>query len=368
MKNNKSEKNMTFAAVDTRDVQHIQDKKITTIQGTYIPYGKRNDYPDYLMSLYNNSAQMSAIINTIADMIEGNGIHLTDVARVKVHGNTSAQLDVILRNIIFDFVLYNGFALKLIYNRNKEIAKIDYVDMRCLRLSSDETYLLYAESWNQGRRGELIQYTRFEHFEPGIDEKNPYECIFYYTGGSRANYPIPTYQGSLRAIETSIEIDRYHFSSIQNNMNANCIININDASYTDEQKTAIERKFRENFSGSTNGSQFMLAFNDTADNQVTITRLSDDGSDKKYDQLSQNTRKNIFVGFRIQPILTGYPDENGGFSKTEYLEACQIYNTLIIKPLQRKLATAFKLIFGVDTLIFDEIDFTKEATADMTAE
>ena len=40
----------------------------------FVKYGENNDFPDYVFELYNNSSQMSAIIDTMLRYIEGNGI------------------------------------------------------------------------------------------------------------------------------------------------------------------------------------------------------------------------------------------------------------------------------------------------------
>lgn len=352
---------LSFTTLDARDVPQLIDRKNTQNYGQYIRYGEDNSFPDYLSSLYQQSAQMNAIVTTITDFVCGESISFSNEMLVKLRANKRSELTSIFNKCAFDLALFNGFAIKCIFNRLKEIARLEYVDYRCIRVATDETTLLYADTWSQGRRGALQAFSRFEDFICGEDENNPFECIYYYTGNTRGIYPVPSYIGSLRAIETSVQIDRFHLSSIQNNLSSSAIINIIGDNYTDEEKMTIERSFRDNFCGSENASQFMLAFNDSPENKVTVERLSDDGYDAKYQALAKSTRDNIFAGFRINPIICGMQPDNGGFSKDEYLQASSLFNVTVIRPLQKKLVGAFNDMLGLDeTISIEAFNFDEE--------
>lgn len=341
---------------ETRDIQKIIDHRGQKTFLQYVTYGQKNDFPDYLNDLYMESAQMNSIVDTIVDYICGEHVEFNTAIRTQLNGNTGAQLKNIFRRISFDKVLYGGFALKLTYNRTNQIAEIGWLDLRNLRISGDEKCVYFSENFGRGRRGEMLKYTLWEYFTPGNDENSEYECVYYYKGNSRYVYPVPSYVGSLRAIETSIEIDKFHFSSIQNNLAANTIININDSGdYTEEEKREIEREMRQNFTGTRNGSNFILAFNDSKENAVTVERLQDDNYDKKYEALAENTRKNIFVGFRIMPVLAGFPPESGGFNKTEYAEAFELFNQTVILPHQKQMINCFNELFG----LLDSLEITE---------
>lgn len=335
---------LVFQANDgARDINHLQDRRPSYIAGQWIPYGTSNDFPDYLNMLYTESAQMNSIVDSLVDYICGEDVTFN----FTVLANNHVSLKRIFRRAVFDKVLYGGYALKLIYNRLGEIAKVEWVDFRNLRFSDDEHTLLYSETWTRGRRGELERYSLFEDFRFGEDPNNAYACIYYDNSNSRYLYPQPLYIGSIRSIETSIQIDKYHFSAIQRNLTASTLININDASYTETEKKEIDRRIRENFTGSENAGSVMVTFNESAENAPTVTRLEDDNTDAKYQALRANTRDNIFIGFRIPPIITGMPPENGGFSKEEYVQAFDLYNTTMVMPLQKQMINAFDDIFGV---------------------
>jgi len=271
-------KEINFSSIpfNTNDIPFIPDKKPVTNVGLYVTYGKGNDYPDFLNNLYQNSPILSSIINAINDFVLGDSIQFSDYIKQMLTYNTEHELFNIIRRIVFDKIITGAYALKLIYNLNNQCVRIEWVDIRNLRLSLDEKTVYWSKSWTQGRRGELIPYTSYDSFIPGEDKNNPYQCIFYDKGKARGIYGAPYWQGALRNIESEIEINKFHLHAIQHGLSSSAIVNIpNGESYTEEEKHIIENKFKENFCGSENSDGFILSFNPDPDSKVEIVRLSD---------------------------------------------------------------------------------------------
>ena len=57
------------------------------------------------------------------------------------------------------------------------------------------------------------------------------------------------------------------------------------------EKRAIEEKIKEKFTGTNNAGQFMLVFNDNKENGVTVSRLSEDSQDRRFETLLKTTRE-----------------------------------------------------------------------------
>ena len=72
-----------------------------------------------------------------------------------------------------------------------------------------------------------------------------------------------------------------------NDFNSNCIISFNSGSVDEETKKKVEKQFKEKFTGSRNAGKFLLAFNESKDNAVTVERLASDDFDKRYEALSK---------------------------------------------------------------------------------
>ena len=135
-------------------------------------------------------------------------------------------------------------------------------------------------------------------------------------------------------------------------MTSSAIISFNNGIPTDEEKSALEAKIREKFSGSENAGKFLLTFNDSKENAVTVERLSEDGMDQKFHTLNDSTKQEIFTAFRAQPMLFGLLPDNTAFNKMEFLESFELYNKTVIKPIQ-------KVIMNVINTVYNTIDSIK---------
>lgn len=315
----------------------------------YLNYGNDNKFPNYLWELYLRSAVLQSIINGTADYTGGNGIIYSEnplVQRLKDNANGDGEtLEDVMKKITIDYLIFGGFALQVIYNKLGEINELYWLDFRNVRRDKEGEKVYYSEDWVRHSN----DYLTYDIFNP---DKKKGTSVFYFKGHiSRGVYPIPRYNGALSAIETSTEISKFHLNSILNNFSGNFIINFNNGQPSIDVQEEIERKIKDKFSGADNAGKFLLAFNDSKENGVTVERIQDDNFDKKYDALRESTFKEIFIAFRAIPQLFGYSLEGTGFNSQEFTQAFQLYNKTTVEPIQKDLKRTFDKIFGVDNSI-----------------
>ena len=315
----------------------------------YLNYGNDNKFPNYLWELYLRSAVLQSIINGTADYTGGNGIIYSEnplVQRLKDNANGDGEtLEDVMKKITIDYLIFGGFALQVIYNKLGEINELYWLDFRNVRRDKEGEKVYYSEDWVRHSN----DYLTYDIFNP---DKKKGTSVFYFKGHiSRGVYPIPRYNGALSAIETSTEISKFHLNSILNNFSGNFIINFNNGQPSVDVQEEIERKIKDKFSGADNAGKFLLAFNDSKENGVTVERIQDDNFDKKYDALRESTFKEIFIAFRAIPQLFGYSLEGTGFNSQEFTQAFQLYNKTTVEPIQKDLKRTFDKIFGVDNSI-----------------
>lgn len=315
----------------------------------YLNYGNDNRFPNYLWELYLRSAVLQSIINGTADYAGGDNIIYNEnplVQKLKDNANNDGEtLDDIIKRIIVDYLVFGGFALQIINNKMGEINEIYWLDFRNVRRNKEGDKVYYSDDWIKHAN----DYVTYDIYNPNISQKT---SVFYFKGHiSRGVYPIPRYNGALSAIETSTEISKFHLNSILNNFSGNFIINFNNGQPTPDIQEEIEKKVKEKFSGADNAGKFLIAFNDSKENGVTVERIQDDNFDKKYENLRQDTYKEIFVSFRAIPQLFGYSLEGTGFNKQEFDEAFRLYNKTTVKPIQEDLIRIFDKIFRIDNSI-----------------
>ena len=306
-----------------------------------------------MWELYLRSAILQSIINGTADYAAGSKIIYNEtnstINRLKYEANKDGEtLDDIIKKSIADYLIFGGFALQIIYNKLGDINEIYWLDFRNVRRNKEGDKVYYSDDWVRHAN----DFLTYDIFNPDIKKGT---SVFYFKGHlSRGIYPIPRYNGALSAIETSTEISKFHLNSILNNFSGNFIINFNNGQPSDDVQEEIERKVKEKFSGSDNAGKFMIAFNDSKENGVTVERIQDDNFDKKYDALRESTYKEIFTAFRAQPQLFGLLIEGSLFNREEYEQAFALYNKTTVEPIQKDIQCTFNKIFGVDNSLVIE--------------
>lgn len=321
----------------------------------WVNYGRDNMYPEYLWDLYLNSSTHSAIIDGKVDYIIGEGWSTGDKNKLKV-----------LKKITFDYVLYGGFAIQLIFNAVGQIAKIQPLDFARCRVNQDLTKLYYSPKWKKYSAKNITEFKIYDETE--LEHQSTE--IYYFRGTkTRGIYPIPTYVGSTQSIETSIEIQNYHLNAIKNNFAVSAIINlIGDPS--DEEKDELNSQIKENFVGSGAASNFMVTYGATKDEVPSIVRLESDKADERFEKLSKDTKENIFIGHRVTSgALFGLVSESTGFNSIEYQESFKLFNKTVISPIQGLLTEIINEIYNtVDTILpfqiptFVEVPSTPQTT------
>ena len=140
---NQDKKTLNFTTIvhETKEIP-----KLVCVKGknsSFVKYGENNDFPDYIFELYNNSSQMSAIIDTMLRYIEGNGI--VSNYPLKIVNRKFETFNNLIEKLILDFLLYGGFSIQITRNKLGEIAELNYVDMRYVRVNEDEDKIFYLE-------------------------------------------------------------------------------------------------------------------------------------------------------------------------------------------------------------------------------
>ena len=314
----------------------------------WLNYGSNNLYPQYLWDLYLKSALSQAIINAQSDYIAGAGVEPSEAIGVLAEdiNEDGDTLNEIIKKITIDYCIFGGFALQVIKNHLGEVSEIYWLDFRNVRVDKEGTKAYYSEDWERGK-----DYVAYDIYNRNNRVGGSY--VVYFKGHkTRGTYPICQYCAAIPAIETSAEIAKYHLNAIHNNFNGNFIINFNNGVPTEDVQKEIEEKVKKKFCGSENAGKFMLSFNQSKDNGVDVQRIDDDNSDKKFETLREDTRKEIYSAFRITPALVGVNPENNGFSKTEFDESFTLYNETVIKPMQRDIVRIFNKIFNTDNAFY----------------
>ena len=355
MSQNSEKRHVSFAAIDQYVETNIVLPTEKVTNRDFVEWGKGNNYPGYLLGLYNNVTTLRSIINGNIDFITGDDVTILPLGDRFAEGIMNTRGDLItdiVRDLAKDYNLYGGFALQIIRDHNGDVAEIYYIDMRFIRSNKENDVFYYNEHWEKGGRKDVIIYPKFlrnlDWASLSDEERDRHaSSILFVKNVHTQVYPAPMYAASVLSCEIEKAISQYHWNSLNNNFCPDIIINFNNGDPGDEIKEEIVSDLEEKFSGYQNGKRFMVSFNKDRMSAVTIDAIKTDDFSERYKALEESCRRQIFAAFRAQPLLFGLnSDVSTGFSTDEFEQTFKLYNRTQIRPVQRLIADAFDRIYG----------------------
>ena len=355
MSQNSEKRHVSFAAIDQYVETNIVLPTERVTNRDFVEWGKGNNYPGYLLDLYNNVTTLRSIINGNIDFVTGDDVTILPLGDRFAEGIMNTRGDLItdiVRDLAKDYNLYGGFALQIIRDHNGDVAEIYYIDMRFIRSNKENDVFYYNEHWEKGGRKDVIIYPKFLRnldWASLTDEERDRHAssILFVKNVHTQVYPAPMYAASVLSCEIEKAISQYHWNSLNNNFCPDIIINFNNGDPGDEIKEEIVSDLEEKFSGYQNGKRFMVSFNKDRMSAVTIDTIKTDDFSERYKALEESCRRQIFSAFRAQPLLFGLnSDVSTGFSTDEFEQTFKLYNRTQIRPVQRLIADAFDRIYG----------------------
>lgn len=363
---NKEKKKIQLGVFDLPSYAPQEVKQELFKGKSWYTYGEDNKYPQYVYNTYSNCATLQSIINGSAEYTFGDGIKINGQLPMSfkdenVDGDT---LEDVIQKLILDLWIFGGFAVQVQYNQLGGITELIYVDFRYVRTDKKANNIFYYDKWGEHGQGTKAIY--FPCFDPEKGKEDGSQ-IFYYKGkGTRGVYPLPEYEASLISAETQIEINEFHYNSIINNFMVNGILSFNNAgNVEDDIKDRTEEDINNKFSGTKNAARLMVVWNEGKEKGLEFTRITDDNFDKKFQQLSEDVRQNIFISLRAMPVLFGLPNITG-FADQDYESAFRFYNRTAIKPKQKEVTRVLDKILGKGIITIKPFTFGDEEVVDET--
>jgi hypothetical protein len=328
----------------------------------YIYYGEKNDYPNYLLRIYNNSAKNNAIITGKVDYICGNGWTVKaedEMQKAKAFGlidriNTKQEsLNELTKKLVTDLSIFGGYYLQVIWTKGTgEIAELYHVDYYKVRTNADNSEFYVSDNWI--KNDNVNPRPDFETY-PAFDPNNTTGTQILYFKEYRAGantYSLPDYRGAISYIELDISIGEYHLNTINNGMFSSKLINLNGGKVSQEEEDRIERQFKDKFSGSKNAGKFMLAFNDSKENEPSIIDLSGTELDKHFDLLNKTVQQEIFTGHKVtSPMLFGVKTEGQLGGRSEMREASELFQNTYVNSKQQALEEVINYLLKFNDII-----------------
>jgi len=155
------------------------------------------------------------------------------------------------------------------------------------------------------------------------------------------------------------------------------LINFNNGVPTEEERSAIEQRIYDKFSGSSNAGRFILAFNDSKELSASIEPVQLSDAHQQYQFLSDESMRKVMVSHRIvSPMLVGIKDSSGLGNNAEELQTASVLmDNTVIRPLQVTILDEIEEILqfnGIDLDVYfktlQPLEFTDLTNAISEAE
>ena len=319
----------------------------------YIEFGDKNDYPNYLLSLYNKSAKHNAIVRGKVNYITGNG-WASKEEDLKAEEfinkiNPYESLNDLTRKVSIDIEVFGGAYLEIIWSKiGGQIASISHIDYTKVRSNKDNTQF-WIKDWNDRKdEAEVIIA-----FDPKMPEGKQILYIKEYRPGLDT-YPLPGYIGALNYIESDVEVSKHVLGNAQTGFSASKLITLPNGEPTPDEKRNIERRFTERFSGS-DGKKFILSFvQDIAKKPAVDDLGASDLTKEDFGRVDNMIQQNIFAGHQVTtPSLFGILVEGSLGTRSEIRDGYEVFKNTYVNDKQQFLESIFNSLAKINGVTSD---------------
>ena len=314
-------------------------------QRGFMKWGKKNDYPFFLIELLQGSAWHQGIIKNKTYYIAGGGLETVSGDATLFLKNSFSDFDMneIVQRMTFDFELFGAMAVIGTWNREgSKVVRWEYIAVDLIRMTEDERTYFVSDDWSSLQQ--TPEATNFRSY-PALDENNRTGSFMLYykepakqAKGEKGIYPKAPYYGGITAIQTDVDISKFHMYELQNGFKAGTLINLASG----EPETAEEeRKIKDQIKGRTqsveDAGEIIITFSNGADEAPSVMPLNGNNLHERYLMTEKSVQQNILVAHSVvAPSLFGIAP-TGSFNAAETADLFEIYKTTYVNARQKQI-------------------------------
>jgi hypothetical protein len=318
----------------------------------WVFYGTDNLLPQYFIDLFDNCAIHKAVITSKVNQIMGDGIVSINNPMASVNMvNESENVADVMRKCALDFMLFGGFALNVIWAKDrKSIAEIYHLDFSRIRSGkiNPETDKIdcyyYSPDWRNVRKFPPTEYKAFNQ-----NEKEASQVYYVKTYvPSMSYYPVPDWSAGQRAIEIDIESKNFHMNNLRNGMSPSLWINYVNGIPGENEQREIVRALESQYGGTDNAGQAIISFNESKDQSPEIIQINKNSSDGYYQTLNDDITRSILSAHRVSSAeLFGIATAGKLGGANEITEHSEYFRKMVIMPFQDQMLPVFNKLVSL---------------------
>lgn len=335
----------------------ISPAQIRSLVHDWVPYGKKNDFPDYLILAAKKCTEHSSLLATRQDLISGEGANFgTSKDKAEATGkqfeiiNSDGEtINDILNQVKVDLAVLETMALQVVWSKDKKtITDVFYQDsskVRPSRVLNDRNQpkgYWYCANWKEYLIYPPVYFDRFDISQPGGTQ------LYFYHKSALGQPFIPdvSYVSALNYVELSYEMSKYALNYVLNGFFVAGIFNVK--ANNEEELLQADANIQKTFSGTDNAGRVMVFANNEGDG-VSFTPLANTDNTPMMEALNDLISNKVCTSHRANPIIAGIQTggSNLGSDGKLFSTAMQTYYNLVIRDLQKPFLTFWKLYFKV---------------------
>jgi DNA-binding MarR family transcriptional regulator len=307
----------------------------------YMQYGQNNDYPQYLLDLFNKSAKHNAIIRGKVNYIVGNGWAGEEALVKKV--NREESLNDLTKKVALDLELFGGAYIQVIWSvMGEQVAELWHCDYTKIRTNKDNTQFWYKDDWKVTRNQEKAEI--YNAFNPANPQGVQILYVKEYRPGMNV-YSLPGYFGALNYIESDVEVSKHVLGNAQTGFSASKLITLPNGEPSPDEKRSVSKQFDNMYTGA-DGKKYLLAFvNDVSRKPIVDDLGASDLTKEDFGRVDELIQTNIFSGHQItSPDLFGIAVPGQLGNRQQMRDSYEIFNNTYVRYKQMQIEGVFNML------------------------
>ena len=322
-------------------------------------YGVYNDLPDRYLRLLDDSPSHYVATEGTVRFIQANGLTTTsgelprlgsinnDGTRTEGINTVQETWDELLEKIAWDFKILGGFAIEVIWNRDRSaIAELYHVPFKDIR-AEEKNYRGQIESWYVSNRWKRIKTPqpdtlKLPIFNPNKREQQPRQILVVRAHNVNSEYyPEPDYKGGLGAILIEKLVAQFKVKYINSAISTSLIIqtfgNFSDGDWDDLLRNI------NSLQGANNAGDVPVFNSASSDDAIQFTtNTSSRGVAETYNTWIDYAHDDIYGVHQIScPEAFGQESDSAWLGSDNVLEKFQLFVNTKIRSFQMPILNGF---------------------------
>lgn len=345
--------------LSVEDINAFNIGEYTSYGNRWVNFGKDNDFPEYLRTLYINSGIHQQICDQVSQLATGEGISVVEpeknpISNKWINENFSKET---VKSLISDLKIY-GFCTIQVYSGNKckYSPAINY-RMDVADDNGNINYVWFSEDWEK-LNNRINKPVKLPLYHEGCDDDLSIMIIQLDKKGYKYYAPVD-YAGSINYIQLDKELSTYFLSTVKNGMFPPFVITFIDSEFSDEQMNKIEMDINKKFGGSANAGRAIIGFAANKDDATILDTVDQPDLVAQWEWLAAQIDSKILVSHGIvSPLMVGVRTTGGGFGNNadELQQSYMLYYESKLKSYQNYILQGITKIMN-GNLLYADLEF-----------